>query len=146
MTLVQKKMVSESLTISMAAIEASKKGESNEPQPSAQSFEKLLLDAVDEVFSSFGDLYAEAVYLHLAEAFNIKKKDIPFKVDEFISAVEKTFEFGAKIIQIQILENLHEKIGQDFKFRPKGKNLMLTNYLSALHQFFDSQVTAKASM
>lgn len=103
-------------------------------QSSNLRFEELLLEAVD-VFCMFGDLLKETIYLHLANAFNVKKHDIPHKTDEFVSALEKTFGLGAKIIQIQILKYLHKNVGHEFKYYTKTIDLELTDYLAALRQF-----------
>jgi len=107
-------------------------------QPSSLSFEKLLLEAVDEGFSMFGDSSKEAVYLHLSEAFNINKHEIPYKFEEFVNAIEKTFGLGAKILQIELLKHLHKKFGQSFKYHSEDDDLKLTDYVAALRQFFCS--------
>ena len=86
----------------------------------------------------FGDLSNEVIYLHLEEAFNINKHEIPQKIEEFVNAIEETFGFGAKILQIQILKHLHKKAGYSFKYYSKNGDLKLTDYVAALRQFFCS--------
>ena len=124
----------------MDSIEVSKNGStSSEVQPGLDNFERFMLDAVDEVFCSLGDLCAEAIYRHLSENFDIKKQEIPLKADDFVKAIEKIFGFGAKIIQVQIIENLHKKVGQEFKYHTKEGELMFSDYLTALRQYLGSQ-------
>ena len=124
----------------LASIEINKNDSNlSEPQPSNMSFEKLLLEAVDEVFLLLGDLSHEAVYLHLVEVFGIKKHEIPYKIEEFVKAIEKIFGPGAKILQIQIFKHIYKKVGRGFKYHPKNGDLELTDYLAALRQFFCSQ-------
>lgn len=93
-------------------------------------FEKLLLDAVDEALSSLGDSSKRAVYYHLEKTFDIKKQDIPYKIEEFANAIEKIFGLGTKIIEIQIMKNLYEKVGSAFKYFPE-RDLVFTDYVAA---------------
>lgn len=54
------------------------------------SFEKLLLEAVDEALSSLEDSSKQAMYFRLEKTFDIKKQDIPYKIEEFANAIEKS--------------------------------------------------------
>ena len=138
-SLTKNMVVSEGLNLHLALIDVNKNVSNlSKLQPSSLSFEKLLLEAVDQGFSMFGDLSKEAVYLHLVEAFNINKNEIPYKIEEFVNAIEKTFGFSAKILQIQILKHLHKKVGHGFKYHSKNGDLKLTDYVAALRQFFCS--------
>ena len=96
-----------------------------------RSFEKLLLEAIDDTLSSFGNSAKQAIYAYLEKRFKIQKQDIPNKIDEFTSAIEKIFGCGAKLIEIQIMKRLYGKVGQDFEYFPKKDNLSFTEYLEA---------------
>ncbi|HML03010.1 MAG TPA: hypothetical protein VK487_06515 [Candidatus Bathyarchaeia archaeon] len=96
------------------------------------SFEKLLRNAIDDVFSSLGDSAKEATYLSLAETFNISKRDIPHKIEEFSYAIEKMFGLGGKLLEIQIMKRLCQKIGPSFEYSPKRDTLVFTEYLEAV--------------
>lgn len=98
------------------------------------NYEQLVLQAVDEALSSLGDSPKQAIYFHLEEAFKISKHDIPYKIEEFVDALEKTFGFGAKLLEIQILKHLHEKVGQVFKYSPEKGDLVLTEYVATLRR------------
>ena len=108
----------------LASIEINKNASNlSEPQPSNLSFEKLLLEAVDEVFLLLGVLSKETVYLHLVEVFGIKKHEIPYKIEEFVSAIEKIFGLGAKILQIQILSICTKRLGAASNITQKMETL-----------------------
>ena len=95
------------------------------------SFEALLLDAIEEALSSFGDSAKQTVYFHLEKTFNIEKQSIPQKIDEFVKALEKIFGLGAKLLEIEIMKRLHLKLGHASKYFPKADALVFTEYIMA---------------
>ena len=80
------------------------------------TFEKLLLEAIDEGLSSLGESSKQAIYFHLDNRFHIKKHEIPLKVEDFMDAIEKIFGLGANFLEILIMKRLHEKIGVALRF------------------------------
>jgi hypothetical protein len=102
-----------------------------ESRRNGRSFERLLLESIDEALSSLGRSTKQAIYFHLEKDFDISKKDIPHKIDEFAKAIEKIFGFGAKFLEIQIMKNLYEKTGNHFEYLPEQDNLIFTEYVTA---------------
>jgi hypothetical protein len=103
---------------------------------SNRSFENILLDAIDEGLSSVSDSTREAFYFHLKKTFNIEKRDIPYKIEEFDDAMEKIFGVGAKTLEIQIMIRLCEEVGQNVEYNRKPKDLVFTEYVRAAKQTF----------
>lgn len=99
---------------------------------SSHSFEKLLLEAVDEVFSSLGNSTEHAIYLSLAKTFHIKKQAIPRRIDEFADAIEEIFGLGGKLIEIQIMKRLYEKVGHSLEYFPEQDALVFAEYVEAV--------------
>jgi nucleoside-diphosphate-sugar epimerase len=102
---------------------------------SKRSFEKLLLETVDEGLSSLGDSAKHAIYFHLENTFNISKRNIPYKIEEFADALEKIFGLGAKPIEILIMQRLYEKVGGVVQY-PEQKDLVFAEYVAAARQSF----------
>ena len=75
------------------------------------SFEKILLNAIDEEFSSLGETCQKIIYYYLKNEYNIDRQEIPQNIKEFSQAIESMFKDGAKILQIRIMENLFRKMG-----------------------------------
>ena len=98
------------------------------------SFEATLIEAVDESFSSFGHSCKQAIYFQLENTFNITKQEIPFKIEDFANSIEQIFGIGAKLIEMKIIEVLHEKI-RDFTYFPEKKDLVFTEYIASLRLF-----------
>jgi len=120
-----------SISTSKVQCDISEKGSTLESRSRGHDFRKLLLEAVDEVFSSLGDSAKRAIYFHLQKTFKIKKQEIPNKIDEFTNAIEKIFGDGAKLIEIQIMKHLYEKVGNEFGYFPEEDDLLFTEYVKA---------------
>jgi hypothetical protein len=73
-------------------------------------FEKLLLEAIDEGLSTLGESSKQAIYFHLDKSFNIKKTEIPNKVEPFEQALKRIFGIGADFIETLIIKRLTEKV------------------------------------
>lgn len=99
------------------------------------SFEKLLLEAVDEALSSLCGSSREVIYSQLEKAFRIARRDIPYKIEEFVDAIEKILGFGAKILEIQIMGQLNEKVGR-IEYPQELKDLIFTEYVAAARRSF----------
>lgn len=95
---------------------------------SKRDFEKILLEAVDEGLSSLGNSSKQAIYFHLDKSFNIKKEEIPAKIEAFIAAVENIFGMGAGFLEISIMKQLREKTGQNVQWQ-MSNNLTFNDYL-----------------
>lgn len=82
------------------------------PQPSLRKkeFDRVLLEAIDEAFSSLGESSKTAIYYHLETAFNIKKQEIPSRVADFSRALEQLFGLGAKHLEILFMKSLYAKV------------------------------------
>jgi len=95
-------------------------------------FENVLLKAIDEGLSLLGDSSKWAVYFYLEKSFGIRKADIPSKIEEFVDAIEEIFGYGAKYLEIQIMKQLYEKVGQGFEYFPEKGDLVFNEYVKAI--------------
>lgn len=100
-----------------------------------KSFEKLLLEAVDEALASLGDSARQAIYFHLKDKFEIAKAEIPQHVEDFATGLVKIFGVGAQFLEILIMKELHEKIGQPLEW-DGNKELIFTEYIVAARRSF----------
>jgi hypothetical protein len=80
-----------------------------------QSFCKMLLEAIDEAFSSLGESIGEAMYFHLEKTFGIRRSEIPFRIDDFSDTVERIFGLGSRHLEILIVKNLYAKARIEYK-------------------------------
>lgn len=98
-------------------------------------FEAIILETVDEIFSSFGLSCKKAIYFQLENTFKIKKQQIPLKIEDFANAIQQIFGAGAKFIELRIIETLHEKT-PNFVYFPKIGDVVFTEYVACLRRFF----------
>ena len=94
-------------------------------------FKELLLEAIDAALSLLGDSSKQVVYFYLEKNFNVKKQDIPDKIEEFTIVIERLFGHGAKILEIEIMKNLFVKIGSAFEYFPEKDDLLFVEYIDA---------------
>ena len=78
-------------------------------------FGKLLVSAIDEALNSLGESVKQSIYFHIENQFKVPRKKIPENLEEFQGGLEKIFGVGAQFIEIQIMKNLHTKIGLPLK-------------------------------
>ena len=100
----------------------------------SRTFDKLLLTAIDEAFSSLGESAKQSIYFHI-ETSNVKRNKIPENLPKFQARLEKIFGVGARFIEILIMKNLYAKIGQPLMME-KSEKLEFIEYVNAAKQSF----------
>jgi hypothetical protein len=100
-----------------------------------KAFEKLFVEAVDEALASLGDSAKQAIYFHLENKFEIRRNQIPERVEDFADGLEKIFGVGAQFLEILIMKKLHERVGQPLEW-DKSKELIFTEYVAAARHSF----------
>jgi hypothetical protein len=99
-----------------------------------EEFKAIIIESVDESFASFSNLNKQAVYLHLEKTYNIKKEEIPCKMDKFTDAIEQMFGIGVKLVEMRIIKALHKRI-PEFVFFPMKLEIGFKEYVASLHIF-----------
>ena len=79
-------------------------------QNSEKDFEQILFEAIDETLSNLGESVKTSIYFHLEETFNIKRREIPLRINDFSNALERIFGIGARHLEILFMKNLHAKV------------------------------------
>jgi len=100
------------------------------------SFEGLLLNAIDEGLSALGESPKRVVYFYLEKKFNINRREIPDKIEDFVEALEKIFGLGAKFLQILIIKQLYQKIEKNLEWNEEQTDLTFTEYIVAARRSY----------
>ncbi len=74
------------------------------------TFDKVLLEAVDEAFALLGIRVKVAIYTHLECKFGIPREQIPMRVGDFSDALEKIFGIATRQLEILIMKRLQERV------------------------------------
>lgn len=111
--------------------EVSEVSTSEKSSPCNRRREGLLLEAVDEELSLLGESVRQAVYHNLKKTFKIDKQTIPHRIDQFTTAIEKMFGDGAKLLEIQIMKRLYEKVSHHVEYPPESADLRFIQYVEA---------------
>jgi len=111
----------------------------NNNKKNLMSFEKILLESIDESLFILGDSGKQVVYSHLENTLKMKKKDIPYRIEEFTGAIEDIFKTGANLIEIQIMKCLFKRVGKSFKNKSEQTKLKFLEYLARIKQEKEKQ-------
>jgi len=101
---------------------------------SEDKFDVVILEAIEESLGSFRAFDKQEVYFHLKNTYNISKREIPRKIEEFAFAMEKIFGIGSRLIEIRIIEAIHKKI-PEFVFTSKTNAVIFEEYVTSLRAF-----------
>lgn len=103
-----------------------------------KTFDKLFLEAVDEVLASLGDSAKQAIYFHLERKSKMRKSEIPYHVEEFAKGLEKIFGLGARFIEILVMKKLYQRIGQPLEW-DEDEELVFAEYVAAAKRSFQKR-------
>ena len=92
-----------------------------------EEFNQLILESIDEGLSTLGgDTVKRAFYYHLEKRANIKRSEIPDKLEAFHGALAKLFFDGSVTLERRILRHLYERLGLEF---PTNNGWTITDYV-----------------
>jgi hypothetical protein len=97
------------------------------------SFEMVVMESIDEVFSTLGENVKQAMYSYLENNYGMKKDQIPSMIDDFTTAVESLFGDAAKLVELKIIEKVQGRV-KGFVYKSNSKEIFFVEYLSALQK------------
>lgn len=109
-----------------------------------EEFNRLLREVVDEVFSMLGEPAKQVIYKHLEKKFKISREEIPNKIWMFSDAVEKIFGTGSRLIEINIMRRLYEKIDDNFTYYPEREDVAFAQYILALKKHYGQRAISQS--
>jgi len=105
-------------------------------------FEEILIDSIDEAFSSLGEKVKNVLFFQLENKFKLTKKEIPYKIQDFSDALEKIFGSAAKNLEILIMKKLHQKITCSYKWQGPSwlvPEVTFSEYIELLRVSFEDE-------
>jgi hypothetical protein len=104
----------------------------DEVEDSESNFHEFFLEAVDKAFFVLGNHSKELIYRYLENKYSVNKESIPKQVELFSNAIETIFGQSARIIEINIMRNLHKKVPA---FTYSGKTLSKLSFVNYVEAF-----------
>ena len=83
----------------------------------AKVFNRILLEAINEGLSTFGEAFRQVVLFHIGETFRFSEGDLPDKLDQFHQALSSILGSGSRIVEWEILNKLFLRL--DLSVEPK---------------------------
>ncbi len=99
-----------------------------------QPFSELLLEVIDDSLSVLGDQPRQAVYQYLMTMHSIHREEIPDRLEEFMSGLEKALGGASSVIERLILRKLFQRIGSTFR---ETQNLEFRDYINDAKRRFE---------
>jgi len=81
-----------------------------------KKFAIILLDSIDEAFSTLGKKVQVSIYFHLETKFALPKQDIPDRSDDFLDALEQIFGQATRQVEILIMKSLNKKVKCNYEW------------------------------
>ncbi len=89
-------------------------------------FTQDLLEAVDEGFLALGEVIKPAIYQYVERNCQVKREEIPGKLEAFHKCLEGVMGAAAKVIEKLIARKLYTKLSLSFE---PHENWTLVNYV-----------------
>ena len=103
-------------------------------------FYQVLLEAVEEAFTSLGEPVEQKIFCTLEKSFGIRRSEIPRRIEDFSAALEKIFGLGAVQLEISVVKRLHKKVLTEYKWNAPEwvvKELTFKEYVNIVKQNFE---------
>src|SRR3990170_3575003 len=100
------------------------------------SFDFLLQETLDSVFSTLGGACKQALYSCLEKDYGLVRDSIPCNIETFAHALEDIFGRASLLLETKIIQMLPRKV-DGFKFYPVQSQLSFAKYLESLRHSFE---------
>ena len=92
---------------------------------------EVLLEAVDKGLLVSGEIARTAIYERIERSYQIRREEIPEKLETFQKALEELLGAGAKLIEKMIARNLYSSFGLNFTVHA---NWALPDYVNHMNK------------
>ncbi|MCX8183539.1 MAG: hypothetical protein N3F08_03885 [Crenarchaeota archaeon] len=82
----------------------------DEPKMTGKTSDRVLT-CVNKGLSRLGETVKHVVYWYIENEYGLKREEIPKKPEEFLKGLEKMYEPGARVIELNILKEFSDEFG-----------------------------------
>ncbi len=101
--------------------------------PNVPTFESIITQAVDAAFSALGN--KNEIYHVLETKYSLSRKNIAYNTDAFEAALKDLFGEAVGLVEISLIQNLHNNAPKFRIHLPKDQELTLNSYLYGLKHY-----------
>ena len=101
-----------------------------------KTFEELIVEVIDQVFLSFDPRVKNSFYSILKTDYNLDKNDIPYRIGDFVNALEEVYGISALLVEVAILKKVCQELPA-FTFVVENAQLNLVDFLKSLKIFME---------
>jgi len=110
-----------------------------EEKQTRKKLDAIILAAIDEGLSLFGDSVKKVVYSKFEKNYHLGRQDIPGNIEKFVVTVEAIFGVGAGLVEMKILKTLHAR-AKGFTYFPDGADFDFKDYVQSVRSFLGTSV------
>ena len=81
---------------------------------SSTALDDALREATDYGLLALGEIVRETIYQRIERTHQVRREEIPEKLDTFHKALQETLGTAAKVIERLISKNFYDRLGLDF--------------------------------
>jgi len=101
-----------------------------------KTFEELIVEVIDQVLLSLDPRVKKSFYNILKTDYNLDKNDIPYRIGDFVNALEEVYGISALLIEVAILKKVCQELPA-FTFVVENAQLNLVDFLKSLKIFME---------
>lgn len=98
----------------------------SESAPTPGVVKRALLDAVDYGLLALGEIVRATIYERIEGSYQVRREEIPDKLDTFHKALQELLGKGAEVVRRQIAKNLYRRLDLTFT---EHENWTLVDYV-----------------
>ena len=84
----------------------------------------ILLEGIDEALASLGEPVKNTIYMQLQNSFDISKEEIPDKIAEFTTFIQRIFGTATHRIEARLIKAVCEKFGDNADYEQQALECM----------------------
>lgn len=101
-----------------------------------KTFEELIVEVIDQVLLSLDPRVKNSFYSILKTDYNLDKNDIPYRIGDFVNALEEVYGISALLVEVAILKKVCQELPA-FTFVVENAQLNLVDFLKSLKIFME---------
>jgi len=101
-----------------------------------KTFEELIVEVIDQVLLSLDPRVKKSFYNILKTDYNLDKSDIPYRIGDFVNALEEVYGISALLVEVAILKKVCQELPA-FTFVVENAQLNLVDFLKSLKIFME---------